>query len=67
MGLTGLIRAYHGGLLGILSGRTKSTDHPSRSWHTWDFGAAVEGEGFRASVAGLNHCQCSGLRFLVEL
>ena len=29
MGLIGLIRAY-GGLLGILSGLTKSTDHPSR-------------------------------------
>ena len=30
MGLMGLIRAYYGGLQGILSGLTKSTDHPSR-------------------------------------
>ena len=33
MGLMGLIRAYNGGLQGILSGLTKSTDHPSdRLW-----------------------------------
>ena len=30
MGLIGPSRAYYGGLLGILSGLTKSTDHPSR-------------------------------------
>ena len=30
VGLTGLIRAYYGGLSGILSGLTESTDHPSR-------------------------------------
>ena len=29
MGLFGLARAYYRGLLGILSGLTKSTDHPS--------------------------------------
>ena len=29
MGLIGPIRAYYGGLLGILSGLAKSTDHPS--------------------------------------
>ena len=29
MGLMGLLVAYYGGLLGILSGLTKSTDHPS--------------------------------------
>ena len=29
MGLIGLIRAYYGSLLGILSGLTKSTDHPT--------------------------------------
>ena len=27
----GLIRAYYGGLQGILSGLAKSTDHPSRA------------------------------------
>ena len=30
MGLVGLLMAYYGGLWGILSGLTKSTDHPSR-------------------------------------
>ena len=30
MGLMGLIRAYYGGLQGILSGLAKSTDHPSK-------------------------------------
>ena len=30
MGLMGLIRADFGGLEGILSGLTKSIDHPSR-------------------------------------
>ena len=30
MGLIGLLMAYYGGLWGILNGRTKSTDHPSR-------------------------------------
>ena len=39
MGLIGLIRAYYGGLLGILSGLTKSTDHPSRA----PFGGHIEG------------------------
>ena len=29
MGLMGLIRASYGGLEGILTGLTKSTDHPS--------------------------------------
>ena len=29
MGLIGLVMANYGGLWGILSGRTKSTDHPS--------------------------------------
>ena len=29
MGLMGLLMAYYGGLQGILSGLTKSTDHPS--------------------------------------
>ena len=29
MGLIGLLMAYSGGLWGILSGLTKSTDHPS--------------------------------------
>ena len=28
MGLMGLLMAYHGGLCGILSGLTESTDHP---------------------------------------
>ena len=32
MGLMGLLMAYHGGLSGILSGITKSTDHPSREF-----------------------------------
>ena len=30
MGLMGLIMACHGGLQGILSGLTKSTDHPRK-------------------------------------
>ena len=30
MGLMGLVRASYGGLWGILSGLTKSADHPSR-------------------------------------
>ena len=30
MGLMGLLMAYYGGLRGIKSGVTKSTDHPSR-------------------------------------
>ena len=34
MGLVGLTRAYDGGLLGILSGLTKSTDHPSKALRT---------------------------------
>ena len=33
MGLIGHIRAYYGGLLGILSRLTKSTDHPSRAYY----------------------------------
>ena len=32
MGLIGLIMASYGGLYGILSGLTKSTDHPSTSY-----------------------------------
>ena len=28
--------ASYGGLEGILTGLTKSTDHPSRSWQPWD-------------------------------
>ena len=31
MGLIGLLMASYGGLEGILSGLTKSTDHPSRA------------------------------------
>ena len=31
MGLIGLLMACYGGLYGILSGLTKSTDHPSSS------------------------------------
>ena len=31
MGLMGLLMACYGGLKGILTGLTKSTDHPSRS------------------------------------
>ena len=29
MGLIGLVMAFYGGLQGILTGLTKSTDHPS--------------------------------------
>ena len=33
MGPRGLLMAYYGGLKGIRSGLTKSTDHPSRAIH----------------------------------
>ena len=35
IGLLGLIMAYYGGLEGILTGPTKSTDHPSSPCEPW--------------------------------
>ena len=32
LGLMGLLLASYGGLCGILTGLTKSTDHPSFAW-----------------------------------
>ena len=42
MGLMGLIMACYGGLWGILSGLTKSTDHPSRGSFLSCFEAGLE-------------------------
>ena len=39
MGLIGLIRAFYGGLLGILSGLTKSTDQVT--WGLPEIGAKI--------------------------
>ena len=38
MGLLGLLMVYYGGLWGILSGLTKSTDHPSTTSGTFSCG-----------------------------
>ena len=50
MGLIGLIRAYYGGLLGILSGLTKSTDHPSGGLKPRYVDTSQRASGDRATI-----------------